>query len=63
MKNNVSAIEIKNCKGFVLRGFLHLPESASEIVVMLHGFTGNKTEHAGHLEIYQEDWKKLESLL
>lgn len=48
MKNNVSAIEIKNCKGFVLRGFLHLPESASEIVVMLHGFTGNKTEHAGH---------------
>lgn len=48
MNKNVSAIEILNCNGFVLRGFLHLPNNAKEIVVMLHGFTGNKTEHAGH---------------
>ena len=44
----LKAIEIENIKGFKLRGFLHFPEGAKEIVVMLHGFTGNKTEHGGH---------------
>lgn len=44
----IKAIEIENVKGFTLRGFLHLPEGAKEVVVMLHGFTGNKTEHGGH---------------
>ena len=44
----LKAIEIDNIKGFKLRGFLHLPEGAKELVVMLHGFTGNKTEHGGH---------------
>ncbi len=44
----VKAIEFLNKHGFMLRGFLDLPENAEAIVVFLHGFTGNKTEHAGH---------------
>ena len=44
----VKAIEFKNKHGFMLRGFLDLPDKAEAIVVFLHGFTGNKTEHAGH---------------
>lgn len=44
----VKAIELLNKQGYVLRGFLDLPDGASKIVVFLHGFTGNKTEHAGH---------------
>ena len=41
-------VEIENIKGFNLRGYLELPENAKKIVVMYHGFTGNKTEHNGH---------------
>ena len=41
-------VEIENIKGFVLRGYLELPENAKKIVCMFHGFTGNKTEHNGH---------------
>ena len=41
-------VEIENVKGFILRGYLELPENAKKIVVMFHGFTGNKTEHNGH---------------
>lgn len=41
-------VEIENVKGFTLRGYLELPENAKIIVVMFHGFTGNKTEHNGH---------------
>ena len=41
-------VEIVNVKGFVLRGYLELPENAKRIVCMFHGFTGNKTEHNGH---------------
>ena len=41
-------IEIENIKGFILRGYLELPENAKRIVCMFHGFTGNKTEHNGH---------------
>ena len=44
----VKAVEFKNEQGLMLRGFLHLVEESKEIVVMLHGFTGNKTEHNGH---------------
>lgn len=44
----IKHIEIENVKGFVLRGYLQLPENATKIVVMFHGFTGNKTEHNGH---------------
>ena len=36
-------VEIENINGFILRGYLELPENAKRIVVMLHGFTGNKT--------------------
>ena len=36
-------IEIENIKGFILRGYLELPENAKRIVCMFHGFTGNKT--------------------
>lgn len=41
-------VEIENVKGYILRGYLDIPEGAKKIVVMLHGFTGNKTEHNGH---------------
>ncbi len=41
-------VELVNIDGFVLRGYLELPNNAKKIVVMLHGFTGNKTEHNGH---------------
>ncbi len=44
----VKAIEFENKHGFMLRGFLDLPDKADTIVVFLHGFTGNKTEHAMH---------------
>ena len=44
----VKAIEFLNKHGFMLRGFLDMPDGADSIVVFLHGFTGNKTEHAGH---------------
>ncbi len=44
----IKAIEFLNEKGYMLRGFLDFPDGATEIVVMLHGFTGNKTEHNGH---------------
>ena len=44
----VKMVEFKNEQGLMLRGFLHLVEGSKEIVVMLHGFTGNKTEHNGH---------------
>ncbi len=41
-------VEIENVKGLILRCYLELPENAKKIVVMFHGFTGNKTEHNGH---------------
>ena len=41
-------VEILRKDGNVLRGYLELPENAKEILVMFHGFTGNKTEHNGH---------------
>lgn len=44
----IKHIEIENIKGFTLRGYLQLPENSEKIVVMFHGFTGNKTEHNGH---------------
>ena len=41
-------VEIVRSNGKILRGYLELPENAKEILVMFHGFTGNKTEHDGH---------------
>ena len=42
-------IEITNKEGRILRGYLTLPEQFNgDLVLMYHGFTGNKTEHAGH---------------
>lgn len=45
----VKHVEIVNAQGRVLRGYYTEPENFNgDVVVMLHGFTGNKTEHAGH---------------
>lgn len=44
----IKHVEIENRKGFILRGYLNLPPTSQKMVVMFHGFTGNKTEHAGH---------------
>ena len=42
-------IEITNKEGRILRGYLTLPEEFNgDLVLMYHGFTWNKTEHAGH---------------
>lgn len=41
-------IELDNQKGKTLRGYLHWPSNFNgKIVLMYHGFTGNKTEHGG----------------
>lgn len=45
----VKHVEIINEKKDILRGYLTMPKLWNgHIVVMFHGFTGNKTEHAGH---------------
>lgn len=45
----VKHVEIANKDGKVLRGYLTYPEDFNgDVVVCFHGFTGNKTEHAGH---------------
>ena len=42
-------VEIVNKNGKILRGYLNKTENTSgEIFIMLHGFTGNKTEHQCH---------------
>jgi len=43
----IKHIEIVNNLGLVLRGYLNIPDEATELVVMFHGYTGNKTEHNG----------------
>lgn len=41
-------LEILNHEGKTLRGYLHLPVNFNgKLVLMYHGFTGNKTEHGG----------------
>lgn len=45
----IKHIELVNEWGKTLRGYLDLPDNFNgEIVVMFHGFTGNKSEHAYH---------------
>lgn len=45
----IKHIEITNKEGKVLRGYLNQPtEHNGDVVIMYHGFTGNKTEHACH---------------
>ena len=45
----IKHIELVNEWGKTLRGYLDLPENFNgELVVMFHGFTGNKSEHAYH---------------
>ncbi|MDD4211850.1 MAG: alpha/beta fold hydrolase [Bacilli bacterium] len=44
----IQHIEIINKQNRVLRGYLDHPEGANRCVVMLHGYTGNKTEHNGY---------------
>ncbi len=45
----IKHVEIVNKTGNILRGYLDMPENFNgDLVVMFHGFTGNKTEHAKH---------------
>lgn len=45
----IKHIEILNHENKVLRGYLHMPNNHNgDLVLMFHGFTGNKTEHGGH---------------
>lgn len=43
----IKHVEIKGTLGRTLRGYLDLPQDSSHLVVMFHGYTGNKTEHNG----------------
>ena len=55
----IKHVEIINKDGKTLRGYLHLPESFSgKLVVMFHGFTGNKTEHACHFRNFSRILEK-----
>lgn len=47
----IKHIEIKDCLGFTLRGYLDLPDNAKRIVVFFHGYTGNLTEHNDHFKL------------
>lgn len=45
----IKHIELVNEWGKTLRGYLDMPENFNgELIVMFHGFTGNKSEHAYH---------------
>lgn len=45
----IKHVEIVNKNGNILRGYLDMPNDFNgDVVVMFHGFTGNKTEHAKH---------------
>ena len=42
-------VEFLNKDNRMLRGYINIPENFNgELIVMFHGFTGNKTEHNGH---------------
>lgn len=42
----IKHIELLNQEGKTLRGYLHYPKNfTGKLVVMFHGYTGNKTEH------------------
>lgn len=43
----IKHVEILNPNKRTLRGYLDLPQGAYKLVVMFHGYTGNKTEHNG----------------
>ncbi len=44
----IKHVEIINAQERTLRGYLDCPEGATNLVVMFHGYTGNKTEHNGY---------------
>lgn len=44
----IKHLELKRNNGKMLRGYLTDALKSQMIVIMFHGFTGNKTEHAGH---------------
>ena len=44
----IKHLELRRNDGKVLRGYITDALNSNDIVIMFHGFTGNKTEHAGH---------------
>jgi len=44
----IKHLELKRKNNKILRGYLTDAKDSDIIVVFFHGFTGNKTEHAGH---------------
>lgn len=55
----IKHVELINKEGKTLRGYLHKPENCNgEIVVMFHGFTGNKTEHQCHFRNFSRILEK-----
>mgnify|MGYP000843898794 CR=1 FL=1 len=43
----IKHVELVNQNNRTLRGYLNLPQGSTHLVVMFHGYTGNKTEHNG----------------
>ena len=55
----IKHIELPNAEGKILRGYLHMPDNfCGKLVVMFHGFTGNKTEHACHFRNFSRILEK-----
>ena len=55
----IKHVEILNNQGNTLRGYLNIPDGANHIVVMYHGYTGNKTEHNGFFRTMSRELAKL----
>lgn len=55
----IKHVEIINKQKRMLRGYLNLPSQANELVVMLHGYTGNKTEHNGIFRTLSRELEKI----
>ena len=55
----IKHVEIINKQSRKLRGYLHLPQEATELVIMLHGYTGNKTEHNGFFRTMARELAKI----
>lgn len=56
----IQHIELINHEHKTLRGYLHYPSNFNgKLVIMFHGFTGNKTEHGGLFRDFSRELEKL----
>lgn len=55
----IKHVEFQNKNGLMLRGYLNIPDKAKNLVIMFHGYTGNKTEHNGLFRKFSRELEKL----